>query len=373
MLIAVAALVALAAPGRLAAQEQAQQLISFDAPNAGASQYQGTVARGINLEGTITGYVTDSSYGTHGFVGTLKGGFTDFDAPGADPIVGCTCAYAINDFGVITGVSVDSNNISHGFVRTPDGTITVFDAPGAYMAAGSGTFVISANSINNLGAVVGVYYDANFTAHGFLRAADGKMTTFDDPAAGNGARQGTWSYGMNDFGVIVGATTYPDGTSHGLLRTPNGRYPDFEFPSATFYNTAYINDFGVIAGSFSQVYSSSEPYDFTGYERTPDGKLKTFKPSGSGTTTTYPYDGTWTNAENIFGATTGYFYNDEAESYAFLREADGKITVFGYPGQAAVPGSYYGSGGYAINAAGVVAGFWNDSNLAAHGLIRLPN
>jgi hypothetical protein len=173
--------------------------------------------------------------------------------------------------------------------------------------------------------------------------------------------------------VIVGATTYPDGTSHGLLRTPNGRNPDFEFPSATYSNTARINDLGVIAGSYSQEYLDSVPYDFAGYQLTPDGKLKTFTPSGSGTTTAYPDDGTWTNAENIFGATTGYFYNDEAEAYAFLRDANGKIVVFGYPDQAVVPGSYTGSFAYAINASGVIAGFWYDSNFAIHGFIRLPN
>jgi|ERR1039458_1837684 hypothetical protein len=365
--IAVTAFVALA----MTVQASAQKIISFDAPNAGTAQSQGTVAFGINLEGTIAGLVTDSSNGTHGFVGKLKGGFTDFDAPGADPYLGGTCAGAINDFGVITGYSVDSNGVYHGFVRTPDGKISVFDAPGAdTVDANLGTYP---NSINNLGAVVGFYWDVNSTAHGFLRAADGKITTLDDPAGGKGAEQGTWPYSINDFGVIVGATTYSNNVSVGLLRTANGRYDDFQFPSATYFNTAFINDFGVIAGSYSQVYSDSEPYDFTGYQRTPNGKLTTYQPSGSGTTTTYAYDGTRTNAVNILGATTGYFINDEAEVYAFLREANGKITVFWYPDQAAVPGSYEGSGGYAINAAGVVAGFWNDSNFANHGLLRLPN
>jgi hypothetical protein len=240
------------------------------------------------------------------------------------------------------------------------------------MAAGSGTYPLS---INNLGATVGFYYDSNFTAHGFLRAADGKLTTFDDPDAGTGTYQGTWPYSINDFGVIVGATTYPNKVSVGLLRMPNGRYQDFEFPSATYYNGAYINDLGVIAGSYSQVYDPTCgcSYDFIGYQRTPDGKLTTYEPSGSGTTTTYPDDGTWTLAENIFGATTGYFTNDEAEVFAFLRESNGKITVISFEGQAMVPGSYDGTVGEAINAEGVVTGFWNDGNLAAHGFLRLPN
>ena len=368
LLIAVTTFAALA----LTVQASAQKIISFDAPKAGTAQNQGTIALAINLEGVITGRVTDSSYGTHGFVGTLKGGFTDFDAPGADPLLGGTVAQAINDFGVITGYCVDSNGVYHGFVRTPDGTISVFEAPGANTTdANFGTYPMS---INLLGAVVGFYWDANSTAHGFLRAADGKITSLDDPAGGKGVNQGTWPYRINDFGVIVGATTYANNVSVGLLRTPNGRYDDFQFPLTTYFNSAYINDFGVIAGSYSQVHDPTCgcTYDFIGYQRMPDGKLKTYAPSGSGTTTTYADDGTWTNAVNIVGATTGYVISDDAEVNAFLRDANGKITVFGYPGQAAVPGSYEGSGGYAINAAGVVAGFWNDSNFANHGLVRLP-
>ncbi len=368
LVIAMAVVAALAC----AAQASAQKIISFDAPNAGTGANQGTVAYGINLGGVITGRVTDSSFGTHGFVGTLKGGFTAFDAPGADPLLGGTGAQAINDFGVITGYSVDGNGIYHGFVRAPNGKISVFDAPGADTTdANFGTYPMS---INILGAVVGFYWDANATAHGFLRAADGKFTTLDDPAGGKGVNQGTWPYSINDLGVIVGATTLSNNVSAGLLRMPNGSFPDFEFPLTTYFNSAYINDFGVIAGSYSQVddQTCGCPYDFIGYQRMPDGKLKTYAPSGSGTTTAYADDGTWTNAVNTVGATTGYVISDEAEVNAFLRDANGKITVFGYPDQAVVPGSYEGSGGYAINAEGVVAGFWNDGNFANHGLVRLP-
>jgi hypothetical protein len=352
----------------MTAQATAQRLITFDAPDGGTGPYQGTTPLGINLNGTITGIVTDSSNGTHGFVGRLKRAFTNFDAPGADPVAGGTSPNAINDFDVITGVSVDSNYVEHGFVRTPDGTITVFDVPGAGSVPGSYQGTYSA-SINDLGEAVGYYLDANYTAHGFLRAANGKITTFDDPAAGSGVYQGTWPNSINDFGVIVGATTYSDNSSHGLLRTKNGSYPDFQFPSPTDYNTAFINDRGVIAGSYAQA-----PFtDFVGYQRTPDGRMTVFEAPGSGATTTYSYEGTWMNALNLQGTTTGYVQSADVESNSFIREANGKITVFELPGQAAVPGNYTGSGGFAINAAGVVTGKWYDANLAIHGFLRLPN
>jgi hypothetical protein len=61
----------------------APKIITFDAPNSGTGAFQGTEATGINLEGTITGNVTDNGFGTHGFVRTPAGRFTNFDAPGS--------------------------------------------------------------------------------------------------------------------------------------------------------------------------------------------------------------------------------------------------------------------------------------------------
>ena len=109
----------------------AQQIITFNAPNSGTGDFQGTLSTGINSFGTVTGYVTDSNNGTHGFVRTPDGKFTNFDVPGADPVVGCTCPSAINDLGVITGNYIDANGFSHGFLRSPDGKFTTFDVPGA--------------------------------------------------------------------------------------------------------------------------------------------------------------------------------------------------------------------------------------------------
>jgi len=352
-------------------QAQAQQLLTFDAPGAGTGAYQGTSPAGINFAGTMTGSVTDSGNGTHGFVGAIKGGFTSFDAPGADPVVGCTCPAAINDFGVVTGEEFDSNGAGHAFVRLPDGAFTVFDAPGADTAPGSyaGT---TPQSINDFGVVTGYFWDANSTAHGFIRTPDGNITTFDDPAAGDGSYQGTYPYSINNFGVIVGATTRSDNSSQGLLRAPNGTYADFQFPSATYYNTAYINDLGVIAGSYSRIYLDSNVFDFAGYQRTPDGKWTTYEAPGAEIGTSYSYDGTWTNALNIEGTVTGYVSDVNDENHVFVRNANGKIVVFDVPGQALIPGSGIGSGGEAINAQGMVAGRWHDPNYAAHGFLWLP-
>ena len=61
------------------------RIIKYDAPNSGTGTGQGTTSTGINVVGTITGYVTDNNNGTHGFVRSPAGQFKEFDAPGADP------------------------------------------------------------------------------------------------------------------------------------------------------------------------------------------------------------------------------------------------------------------------------------------------
>src|SRR5260221_6154981 len=54
-------------------------------------------------------------------------------------------------------------------------TFTTFDVPGI-----RGILV---QSINTAGAITGFYADANYVVHGFLRARDGTLTTFDVPGA----------------------------------------------------------------------------------------------------------------------------------------------------------------------------------------------
>ena len=64
----------------------------------------------------------------------------------------------------------------HGFLRARDGAITTFDVPDAV----NGTY---AGGINSAGTIAGNYFDASFFDHGFLRASDGTITEFDVPGA----------------------------------------------------------------------------------------------------------------------------------------------------------------------------------------------
>ena len=96
-----------------------------------------------------------------------EGKFTTFDAPGAGTGnyqgTGCfaDCPVSLNNRGAITGVYVDANNVYHRCQRNPDGKITTIDPPGS-----TGTLPYS---INDSGAITGYYLDGNNVYHGFLK------------------------------------------------------------------------------------------------------------------------------------------------------------------------------------------------------------
>jgi hypothetical protein len=346
----------------LATGAQEHHILKFDAPSSGTGAYQGTTSTGINLPGTITGNVTDDSYGTHGFVRARDGKFTNFDVPGSDPVVGCTCPTGINDLGLVTGYYIDTNGVGHGFVRTPGGKVTNFDDQDAGTAAnqGQGTYPVN---INDLGVVAGSYNDTNNVSHGFLRYPGGEMITIDVPGTG------TYPGNINNFGFVAGTYNDENFVSHGFVRTPAGKIILFDAPGAvggwigTY--TALINDRGVIAGSYYDANTNLE----TGYVREPDGKFATFEAPGAGTAA---YAGTQVFAMNLPGAITGFGRDDNFDAQAFVRSPNGKTTTFAIPGQILDGGNDFGSSGWAINTEGVIAGRWRDTNYALHGFIRIP-
>ena len=199
------------------------------AGGAGTGPYPGTLASFINPAGAVAGLYTDANYAAHGFVRAPDGKIATFDAPDAGTASSQgtyveTPSGGINPAGTITGYSVDTNNVAHGFVRAPDGAIITFDAPGSIFTLG--------NSINPAGAVTGDYGDASGVFHGFLRAPDGAFTTFEAPGSGTSADQGTGGFGINAEGAVTGFFIDADNVMHGFVRARHGAITTFDAPGA---------------------------------------------------------------------------------------------------------------------------------------------
>jgi hypothetical protein len=230
---------------------------SFDNPAAGTSAYLGTFAWNINPSWVIAGNYWDSNSVRHGFVRTPDGEFTNFDPSGSVSTFVCL-ASCINHAGTVTGYFFDANGLTHGFVRMPDGTITEFDVPGAGTdgSQGQGTY---ATSINAEGMVTGGYVTGDDVTHGYLRAPDGRILKFDVPGAGTDGSQaqGTYAEAVGDRGEVTGSYIDSNDVQHGFVRALDGRISTFDAPGAGTVAGSYegtvplaINAAGEITGAY---------------------------------------------------------------------------------------------------------------------------
>ena len=253
-------------------------------------------------------------------------------------------------------------------VSDPVGTFITFDVPGAV----NGTFP---TSINPAGAITGYSLDVNSVGHGFLRAKNGTITTFDAPGAGTtGSFPGTYAVGINPEGTIAGMYTDANNGSHGFLRASDGTFTTFDPPGRiaifapfSFGQNLYINPDGAITGTYFESISGN-PFggNFRVFVRTPDGTITTFDAA------TYPPCCIWSFPSGITpaGAITGSFNDGFIINHGFLRANDGTVTTFDVPGAGA--SANQGTAPLGINPAGVITGLYIDANRVSHGFLLLP-
>lgn len=247
----------------------------FDAPGAGG---YGTFPVALNREGAVVGYYTDSNYVFYAFLRNPDGTFKTFAGPGAcatSTSTGCfgNEATNISISGTIVGNYMDGNFISHGLVRRPDGKILSYDVPGAGTEPGSyqGTVCPGCFSgFNVRGDIAATYVDANNVIHGFVRDPEGRFTTFDVPGAGTGAFQGTGCFSdcpvsLNNRGALTGVYVDANYVQHGYLRNPDGKITTIDPRGATVTLPYSINDSGAITG-----YYLDPNYVYHGFLRVPD-------------------------------------------------------------------------------------------------------
>jgi YD repeat-containing protein len=228
------------------------KLTLFDDENAGseANQGQGTSPVSINDWGVIAGTYTDAGGVTHGFVRNEDGKMTTIDVPGTGTFV-----EGLNNFGVISGFYLDANFQGHGFLRRPGGKVTTFDPP-VDTAGTVGTF---GAFVTDLGAVAGYYIDGNIVSHAYLRTREGKFTVYEAPDAGTapfeGFTAGTFVESVNIEGATTGFVVDNLAEAHGWVRNAQGKVTTFNVPGqvaapGTDLGSAGkgINAFGVITG-----------------------------------------------------------------------------------------------------------------------------
>jgi len=197
---------------------------TFDPPNSGSG------AQSINDSGTVAGGFLDAN-GAHGYLRAPGGTFTTFDPTGSGAQIEIVIPYQINASGAVTGTYTDINGVRHGFLRDPSGSITILDAPGAGTAAEQGTDVLGINAGGTIagGISIGTVNGVVGTSHSLVLATDGTYTIFDPPQSG---AHSSLAEAINDSGAVVG--TYRDANlvRHGYLRQPDGTFISFDDPQA---------------------------------------------------------------------------------------------------------------------------------------------
>jgi hypothetical protein len=308
-----------------------------------------------------------------------------FDAPAAGTApgqgTGCFgCTFAINQWGAIVGTYLDANNVYHGFIRSAQGKYSTIDAPLSCADTTpqdyNGTF---AQGINDVGEVTGMCADQSGDLHGFVRTPQGVFTVFDalQPALE------TWPLSINDEGAVVGFVFDGDSSLfRAFLRDPGGALVVFvgpdscplgfnETPACYGNEASTVTLLGASVGNF-------EDSNLVGHGmiRSASGEFMTFDVPGAGTGL---YQGTGCPGCNMgvnhFGMIAGSYTDKNNLWHGFLRNADGKFVTFEATG--AGTSAYQGTGCYSdcpmsVNDLGEIAGSYSDSNYVQHGFVRTP-
>lgn len=252
--------------------------------------------------------------------------YTTFDPAGSIS----TSPADINPAGAITGTYQDANSAYHGFLRAADGTITTFDAPGALIAPYVGT---SASVITPQGSIAGTYTDANFNQHMYLRAKGGTINNVEFPIAIGYFYGG---FAASSSGAVAGSFYDSNFNPHGFVRAVNGNITVFDFP-ADFLESFFaapvvtgINPAGTIVGNYQD-----SGFSYHGFLRTVDGTLTSFDAPN-----VFPgilFGGTNPGSINDSGTIAGFYndINEEGTLRGFLLASDGTYRIFDVPQPAA--------------------------------------
>jgi hypothetical protein len=303
------------------ASEQSPVWISFQAPDS-----TGTYPQSINDLMVVTGYYT-ATFATRGFIREADGSTTTFAVPGAS----ATVPVSINHAGDITGYyvlpppSVDEptffSSVPQGFVRTADGTITTFgNTPNGLGDTHTTWFMPVA--INDAGEVAG-NEDNGAGSIVFVRSPSGSVEEFS-LSAGPGVVNTTVA-GINTSGAVVGYTQQGLDNWQGFLWSGSGALPSPSSNNTTTIiaagsvqtNPTAMNAEGDIVGCYGKLGYS---FDFV---RNQEGTITTLNiPEEKGCDVTI----------NDAGTIAGSYVNESYVDSVFIIPLHGEVSYFSYPG-----------------------------------------
>ena len=264
-------------------------------------------------------------------------------------------------------------------------TIITIDEPNAGTSALEGTIVFA---VNASGGMTGGYSDAVGIVHGFVDA-NGAFTSFDAPNAGSsppsGWFQGTTGIGIDTAGDVVGISADSNNAFHGVLRVAaTGAVTEFDDPNAPTATTSRgtspmaINDAGQIVGFYTTgSYDTLSLYHGFLYSIA-DGTFTEIDEPNAGTGNTssgYQKEGTTPMAINASGVVTGFYIDSSGNRHGFIATppyATDDYTSFDGPGattNTGQGGSFSGTIPMSIDAAEDVVGSYTDSSGVRHGFI----
>jgi hypothetical protein len=247
----------------------------------------------INAAGEIAGNSIDTKGNSYGFVRYANGSIATFNPGGNHP--GATVVTGINEKGTVVGDYELTNTVfpQHGFIRSVDGVVTTFDVPGSDRTEPVG--------INAAGEIAGIYwFDGNVRAGGFVRSADGDITTYPGVPVS-----------INAAGRIAGWSLLSPAVDQGFVRFPGGSIDSFVLPGE--FNPPYmgINEAGFIFGNYLVLGpGSSRLLDYQVFLRSPNGTMTLFGFPGS----LYTVATSMNDSNVITGA-----YDQGRDSFGFLR------------------------------------------------------
>ena len=353
---------------------------TIDVPGAGTGALQGTVAIGVDAAGDVAGTYIDTVGVYHGFVYTTNGTtntFYSFDAitPGKNAIAGeGTIVTGISSTGDISGYSISGYSTGPssrsesrlGFMRAADGTITTFVGP-------DNTGMGAVLGINSVGSVTGWggWIDGG---DGFVSAADGTGSNFDPLLFHDAPNTGI---GINTAGAITGRYHDNSNVSHGFVLSADGAtITTFDPPNLATTQTTNgnsgtlptsIDTAGDVAGTYTDTNGARHSF-----VRTASGTITPFDPPGANLN---PCASTGMgkllcgsgglgidDAMDVVGA----FFDANNVAHGFLRYGATGAFVTVTPSEAGT-GAFQGTAFFAINASGTMAGTYADSNSVLHG------